>query len=122
VHRARIRRLGYVADDRRRDLLAGARVLAYPSKYEGFGFPPLEAMSVGVPVVSTRAGALPEVTGDAALLVDPDDRDALAEALHQVLDDDRLRATLVERGHARAAEFSWSAAGDQLVALYRSLA
>ena len=74
--------LGYVADAVRRDLLAGAAVLAYPSRYEGFGFPPLEAMAAGVPVVASRAGALPEVVGDAALLVDPDDVDALAAALH----------------------------------------
>jgi glycosyltransferase involved in cell wall biosynthesis len=120
-HRARIHRLGYVSDTERRDLLAGAQLLAYPSRYEGFGFPPLEAMSVDLPVVATRAGAVPEVTGDAALLVDPDDEDGLAEALHRALTDDALRTTLVERGRARVQQFSWAGAGDQLVELYRTL-
>ncbi len=101
VHGSRIRRLGYVDDTARRDLLAGARVLAYPSRYEGFGRPPLEAMQAGVPVVASRAGAIPEVLGDAALLVEGDDTDALAGALEQLLSDDELRATLVTRGHAR---------------------
>jgi glycosyltransferase involved in cell wall biosynthesis len=121
-HRDRIHRLGYVSDEGRRDLLAGAQVLAYPSRYEGFGFPPLEAMSADLPVVATRAGAVPEVTGDAALLVDPDDEEGLAEALHLALTDDALRARLVERGRARVQSFSWSAAGDQLVDLYCTLA
>ena len=76
-----MRRLGYVSDGQRRDLLAGAAALAYPSRYEGFGFPPLEAMAAGVPVVAARSGAIPEVVGDAAVLVDPDDVDALAAAL-----------------------------------------
>ncbi|MFI5053125.1 MAG: glycosyltransferase family 4 protein [Acidimicrobiia bacterium] len=122
AHGSRIRRLGYVSAGERRDLLAGAQVLAYPSKYEGFGFPPLEAMAVGVPVVATRAGALPETTGDAALLVDPDDRDELAGALHQVLDDNTLRATLVDRGRSRARQFTWAAAVDRFIELYRRLA
>ena len=77
VHTARLR----VGRPTARDLLAGASVLAFPSHYEGFGFPPLEAMAAGVPVVATHAGAVPEVVGDAALLVDPDDVDALAAAL-----------------------------------------
>jgi glycosyltransferase involved in cell wall biosynthesis len=121
-HAGRIHRLGYVSAQARRDLLAGAQILAYPSRYEGFGFPPLEAMGAGVPVVASRGGAIPEVTGDAAVLVDVDDEDALAAALHQVLDDDALRSTLVMRGRARVEQFSWDAAADQLIALYRQLA
>jgi glycosyltransferase involved in cell wall biosynthesis len=120
-HRARIHRLGYVSASARRNLLAGASVLAYPSRYEGFGFPPLEAMAAGVPVVATRAGAIPEVTGDAALLVDPDDPDSLRAALARALDDDALRATLVERGYSRVERFSWTTAGDEFVALYRAV-
>ena len=88
----RIRRLGYVTNAQRSDLLAGAAVLAYPSLYEGFGHPPFEAMAAGVPVVTARAGALPEAVGDAAVLVDPTDVDALADALSRVLTDPALRA------------------------------
>lgn len=118
-HGDRIVRLGYVTDRQRVDLLAGARVLAYPSLYEGFGHPPLEAMRAGVPVVTTRAGSLPEVLGDAALFVDAGDDTALAEALSRVLSDDALRAELVVRGHARVEQFPWSRAADDFVALYR---
>ena len=114
----RVRRLGYVTNAERADLLAGASVLAYPSLYEGFGHPPFEAMAAGVPVVTARAGALPEAVGDAALLVDPTDVDALADALSRVLDDPALRAVLVSRGHERVQEFSWASAVDEFVALY----
>jgi glycosyltransferase involved in cell wall biosynthesis len=118
----RIRRLGYVTDRQRADLLAGASALAYPSLDEGFGHPPLEAMAAGVPVVAARAGALPEVTGGAALLVDPTDEDALADALTRVLDDDAFRAELVARGRARADEFPWSRCVDELATLYHRVA
>jgi len=121
-HRDRIRRLGYVAEADRASLLAGAALLAYPSRYEGFGHPPLEAMQVGVPVVAAAAGALPEVLGDAASLVDPADVAALAEALAAVLDDDGLRARLVREGRERVQRFSWAEAGRQFLAMYRQLA
>jgi glycosyltransferase involved in cell wall biosynthesis len=120
-HADRVVRLGYVSDAERRDLLSGARVLAYPSRYEGFGLAPLEAMGAGVPVVASRAGALPEVLGDAAVLVDPDDVDGLAAALEQVSSDEELRADLVRRGRERVARYSWDRAGDQFLDLYRSL-
>lgn len=120
-HRDRVRRLGYVTEAERRDLLAGAAAFAYPSHYEGFGHPPLEAMSAGVPVVAARAGALPEVLGDAALLVDPADVEGLAEGLDRVLDDEALRATLIARGHEQAARFSWDRAAGDFSALYRGL-
>jgi glycosyltransferase involved in cell wall biosynthesis len=118
-HGARIRRLGYVDDGTRRDLLAGAAALAYPSIYEGFGHPPLEAMDAGVPVLGSSAGALPEVLGDAALLPDPLDVDALASALTTILDDDATRETLVARGHARVTRYTWAGAGDEFARLYR---
>ena len=121
THRDRIVRLGWVDDGTRADLLAGSSVFAYPSRYEGFGLPPLEAMAAGVPVVTTRAGALPEVVGDAAELVDPGDTDGLAAALQRVLTDDARRAELVERGRARATQFSWDATADGIVAVYRTL-
>jgi glycosyltransferase involved in cell wall biosynthesis len=121
-HGDRVVRVGYVDDAQRRDLLAGARALAYPSRYEGFGLVPLEAMGAGVPVVASRAGALPEVLGDAAVLVDPEDPADLAAALEQVSADEALRADLVRRGRERAARYSWDQAGDQFLDLYRSLA
>jgi glycosyltransferase involved in cell wall biosynthesis len=118
-HGDRVRRLGYVDDAERRDLLAGATVLAYPSIYEGFGHPPLEAMQAGIPVVASNAGALPEVLGEAALLPDPADVDALAEALHTVLADDDVRAQLIERGHERVTRYTWDRAGAEFADLYR---
>ncbi len=115
-------RLGYVADDALEGWLAGAQVLAFPSVYEGFGFPPLEAMAAGVPVVASAAGAVPEVVGDGAMVVPTRDPDALAAALVAVLDDDSARAALVERGLRRAAHFTWEACGAGLSALYRDAA
>jgi alpha-1,3-rhamnosyl/mannosyltransferase len=119
AHRDRVVRLGYVTDAARGALLAGARVFAFPSRYEGFGFPPLEAMAAGVPVVATAAGALPEVLGDAAALVSPGDDDALASGLAVVLDDDARRDRLVRAGMARAAHYSWTSCAAGLVELYR---
>ena len=121
-HRDRIHRVGYLSEPDRASLLAGATLLAYPSRYEGFGHPPLEAMQVQVPVVAAAAGALPEVLGDAALLPDPDDVDALADAVAEVLDDAALRARLVERGLERVGRFSWDEAGREFLATYRRLA
>lgn len=118
-HGDRIMRLGWVDDDQRAALLRGATVVAYPSVYEGFGLVPLEAMSAGVPVVTTRAGAIPEVVGDAAELVDVGDTAALAAALVRVLGDDARRAQLVAAGHRRLEDFSWDDTVDELVALYR---
>jgi glycosyltransferase involved in cell wall biosynthesis len=121
AHRGRVHTPGYVSAGDRRDLLAGASVLAYPSRYEGFGFPPLEAMAAGVPVVATRAGAVPEVVGGAARLVASEDTDAFADALHTVLTDDAARHDLVTRGNRRHDAFSWRAAASELVALYESM-
>jgi alpha-1,3-rhamnosyl/mannosyltransferase len=121
-HRDRILRLGYVDAAARRDLLAGATVFAYPSVYEGFGFPPLEAMAVGVPVVAGRAGALPEVLGDAARFVDPADEHELAGALVGLLDDAAARDELVTRGRERARRYDWSTTAAAVVDLYRSVA
>ncbi|MFM7617878.1 MAG: glycosyltransferase family 4 protein [Actinomycetes bacterium] len=121
-HHARIRRLGYVDAATRADLLAGATAFAYPSRYEGFGFPPLEAMAVGVPVVATAVGSLPEVLGDAARLVPDDDAAALAAGLCTLLADEAERAARVEAGRARAARYSWSATADALADVYRRLA
>ncbi len=120
-HRDRIVRVGWVDGARRADLLAGATVFAYPSRYEGFGLPPLEAMAAGLPVVTTRAGALPEVVGDAAELVAPDDDDALATGLVHVLDDSDWRDELIARGARRASQFSWRACAHGIAAVYRTI-
>jgi glycosyltransferase involved in cell wall biosynthesis len=97
----------WVDDATKAALLRGATALAYPSRDEGFGFPALEAMSVGVPVVASAVGGIPEVVGDAALLVPADDADALAGALRTAIEDDAARAGLIERGHERVTRFSW---------------
>ena len=103
-------------------LLGAAAVLAYPSVYEGFGFPPLQAMAAGVPVVATATGSLPEVLGDAAALVAVGDHEALAESLRQVVSDEGTRSRLVEAGRAQAARFDWARCGEGLARLYRDVA
>lgn len=119
--RQRIRRLGPVDAGTKSWLLHHAAALAYPSLDEGFGFPVLEAQSVGVPVVATVAGSIPEVAGAGAELVPLDDVDALAGALHRVVDDDARRRQLIAAGTTNLERFSWSSTADQLVALYRKL-
>jgi glycosyltransferase involved in cell wall biosynthesis len=116
--RGRIVRPGYL-DDRSLDvLLHRAAVLAYPSVYEGFGFPPLQAMAAGVPVVATSAGAVPEVVGDGAVLVDPGDGDALAAELIRVLAGGSEVERLIERGRLRSGAFTWTACAEGLARLY----
>jgi alpha-1,3-rhamnosyl/mannosyltransferase len=113
-----VRRLGWVGANHRNELLRNAAVFAYPSLYEGFGLPPLEAMAAGVPVVATAAGAVPEVTGGAARLVPVGDSEALAEALAAVLDDQAERARLIAAGRARAATFTWEKCAAGIRDLY----
>jgi len=120
--RERVLLAGQVNDAGRRALLEAARVLAYPSIYEGFGFPLLEAMSASLPVVAARAGSIPEVAGDAALLVEPTDERGLADALGRALTDDALRSQLVAGGMARVEMYSWSATARALASCYEQLA
>jgi glycosyltransferase involved in cell wall biosynthesis len=103
----RVRRVGYVPESFRVSLLGGARIFLYPSLYEGFGWPPLEAMACGTPVVTSNVSALPEVVGDAALVVDPLDVDGLAAAIRRLWEDEALRDELRARGLARARQFTW---------------
>ena len=114
--------LGFVPDDDLPALLTAAEVFVFPSLYEGFGLPPLEAMACGTPVVASDSSSLPEVLGDAALLVPPGDVAALAGALARLLDDGALRARLRERGLARAASFTWERTARATLAAYREAA
>ena len=120
--RQRIVRTGWVEQPDLAALLSRASLLAFPSLYEGFGLPPLEAMRAGVPVVATRAGSLPEVLGDGALLVEVGDHDGLVEALVTCLGDEVERRRLIAAGAAWSARYSWERCGDELEALYRDAA
>jgi glycosyltransferase involved in cell wall biosynthesis len=113
---------GYVGDDGLVGLLGACACFVYPSFLEGFGLPPLEAMACGAPVVSSTGGSLPEVCGDAALLVDPADVDAIAGAVQRVLTEPDLAAGLRERGLRRSAEFTWDRCAEGTVAAYRAVA
>ena len=117
----RVRYLGYVPDDDLPPLYSGAALLAYPSLYEGFGLPVLEAMACGTPVVAGNTSATAEVAGDAALLVDPLDVDGLARAMRRLLSDETLRADQRARGLERAAGYSWERTARETLALYESL-
>ena len=100
--------------------LAAALALVHPSKYEGFGLTPLEAMAAGTPVLAANTGALPEVVGDAGMLLPPDDVDAWAKAMTRVSEDDDLRRSMVERGRAWSERFTWGEAAKQTAAVYRA--
>jgi alpha-1,3-rhamnosyl/mannosyltransferase len=117
----RVRSLGYVPDELRPVLLTGARAFVYPSLYEGFGLPPLEAMACGTPVLTSNVSSLPEVVGDAALCVSPDDVDALAAALTRLWRDDILRAELRARGLVQARQFSWERTARSTLDVYRAV-
>jgi glycosyltransferase involved in cell wall biosynthesis len=107
--RGRVIRTGYVGANDKDALLTGAVALAYPSLYEGFGFPVLEAFAAGLPVMTSNVSSLPEVAGDAALLVDPHDESAIAHALSALLGDPAARRKLAEAGRERVTAFSWEA-------------
>jgi glycosyltransferase involved in cell wall biosynthesis len=118
-HDGRLLRLGYVPDDVLRRLYCRASALAFPTKYEGFGLPALEAMACGLPVVCSNVASLPEVVGDAALLVEEPAAEAFADALRRVLADETLAADLRRRGLERAAAFTWENAARNTLDLYR---
>jgi glycosyltransferase involved in cell wall biosynthesis len=117
----RVRFMGQVEAEQLVLLYNGARALVYPSFYEGFGLPPLEAMACGTPAVVSNVSSLPEVVGDAALQVDPDDEDGIAEAMERILEDEELRGRLVQRGLERSRQFSWERAARETLQVYRGL-
>jgi glycosyltransferase involved in cell wall biosynthesis len=117
-----VRALGYVDEEDLPGLYRGARAFVLPSRYEGLGLPCLEAMACGTPVVAADRAALPETCGNAALLVDPDDADAVADAVLRAVSDGPLRARLREAGVRRAAGSTWERAAHEVDALLRSLA
>ena len=122
IEAGQIRRLGYVTDAMLPVLYSGARTFVYPSLYEGFGLPPLEAMSCGTPVIVSTRSTLPEVVGDAGLQVEALDVDALADAMRRVIEDDGLRSVLSRKGIERAAGFSWQKCAQQMAGIYRKVA
>lgn len=115
----RVSWLGRVPEGEMPLLYAAVDALVYPSTYEGFGLPPLEAMAVGTPVVASNASCLPEVLGEAALLVDPHDERGFAAAIEAVLTRPQLRAKLVQAGTAQAARYSWEKCAAQTAGVYR---
>ncbi|MGH7054207.1 MAG: glycosyltransferase family 4 protein [Stellaceae bacterium] len=117
----RIRRLDYLGFSTLVTLIRGARAVVFPSLYEGFGLPVLEAMALGAPVLASREGALPEIAGDAALLVDPYDGEAIRRAITTIVADADLRAELSRRGRRRADEFSLARYRERMAALYAAL-
>ncbi len=116
-----VRFLGFVPDETLAVLYRLASVFVFPSLYEGFGLPPLEAMAAGVPVITSNVSSLPEVVGDAALLINPLDAGAIAEAMARVLEDPALRADLIRRGHERVKVFSWEQAAARTYAAYTEI-
>ena len=117
----KVRFLGYVPESDLIGLYNGTQVFVYPSRYEGFGLPVLEAMHCGAPVITTRISSMPEVAGEAALLVEPDDVEALSTALREILTKDGLARELSQRGLARAKNFSWERCAQETLSVYESI-
>lgn len=111
----------YVPDQDLPLLISGADLFVYPSLYEGFGLPPLEAMACGIPVITSNLSSLPEVVGDAGILVDPYSVDEIAEAIHQVLSDAKLREQMQQKGLDRARMFSWEKTAQETLKVFETI-
>lgn len=118
----RVRFLHYQEEALLPALYSAADALAFPSLYEGFGLPVLEAMACGTPVLTSNTSSLPEAAGDAALLVDPLDTDEIAEGLRRILSDQTLREALRDRGFRRARSFTWQSSAERIVQVFRRIA
>lgn len=116
-----IRQLGYLAREDLAKVIAGATTLIYPSIYEGFGLPPLEAMACGVPVITSNVSSIPEVVGDTGVMIAPDDVDGLVEAMKTMLAAPELRADMARKALVRSAQFTWANCVTQTVDAYRSV-
>lgn len=117
---AHVRLLGFVPDEHLPALLTGAKAFVFPSIHEGFGLPVLEAMACGTPVVTSNCSSLPEIAGDAAVLVDPRDVESIAHGIQRILTDAALAADLMQRGFRRAATFTWTRAAQRTLDVYRA--
>jgi len=113
-----IKFIGYVDAADKNALLSGAMAFVFPSLYEGFGFPVLEALACGVPVLCSNTSSLPEVVGDSAVLVNPADVNDLARGLHEITTNEDLRRTLIERGYQQAQKFTWQACADAVLSVF----
>lgn len=113
--------IGFADDADVAKLYNAAECVAFPSLYEGFGFPVLEGMACGTPVLTSNVSSLPEVAGDAAIMVNPYDIEAIAEALRQIIDDTELRETLIKRGLQQASRFNWENSAINLLKIYKSV-
>ncbi len=118
--KGQVRLLGYVADGVLPQLYAGAAMLLYPSLYEGFGLPPLEAMASGIPVITSNQSSMPEVVDDAGYTIDPSDTEAMTVAMQELIEAGGQRQMRIERGLARARLFTWQRCAEQTVAVYKS--
>jgi len=112
---------GYVSEDQLARLYQEALLFAFPSLYEGFGFPPLEAMAHGCPIVVSNVASLPEVCGDAAYFVDPHDEESIADGIYQVATNSTLRETLIQKGLKRAKLFTWEESGKKHIKVFEEI-
>jgi glycosyltransferase involved in cell wall biosynthesis len=116
-----IKYVGYISDEQLKALYQNAACFLYPSIYEGFGIPPLEAMRYGCPALVGKSAALPEVCGDAALYCDPYSQDDIARKLRSLLDSPELRAELKRKGIAHAEQYRWSRSAEMMKAIFETL-
>jgi glycosyltransferase involved in cell wall biosynthesis len=117
-----VRFLGFVPFETLKEFYSAASVFAFPSLYEGFGLPPLEAMATGIPVVTSSVSSLPEVVGDAAMIINPENVFDIARGIREVLTDERVRNRLIKNGFAQVTQFNWRRTAEQTLEVYREVA